>query len=120
MRKYICRSAGCRELLDAPGYCQRHAPCVAKEKPAFVNAVRSNSELYRTGRWRAQKRKKLCDTPYCAVCGIRGLDGARLEVHHVVPPRGNEEIFFDESNLIVVCATCHKKITAGEIANRKS
>jgi 5-methylcytosine-specific restriction endonuclease McrA len=55
----------------------------------------------------------------CFKCGISG-DETRLEVHHVIPPRGNEALFFDVENLAAVCPKCHKFITGIEIGSRKS
>lgn len=113
-------------LLTTPGYCPRHAHrhAVMREggggKPAFVNARRTNYELYRTKRWRDLKRQQLTATPYCTICGAKRSDGAQLQVHHVIPPRGDEDIFYDSGNLQVICLTCHRKITGSELSARKT
>ncbi|MDR1957164.1 MAG: HNH endonuclease [Treponema sp.] len=119
MKRYLCRAAGCRELLDAPGYCPRHIPPKREDRPAFVNATRPNAHLYNSVAWRQLKRRKLAETPGCSRCGVSRRDGVRLEVHHIRPPRGDETLFFDPDNLTVVCPACHKVITAQEIARRK-
>jgi 5-methylcytosine-specific restriction endonuclease McrA len=58
-------------------------------------------------------------SPWCDVCGVSKADGAILEAHHREPPRGDEEKFFDENNIQVLCRSCHQVITAREIQERK-
>lgn len=119
MKKYLCRRPGCGELLDTPGYCRRHTPEPRKERPAFVNAQRPNAHLYHSPAWKRLRRMKLKETPFCVRCGISRNDGAQLEVHHLRPPRGDETLFFDPDNLVVVCSSCHKVITGYEIARNR-
>ena len=112
MKKKICKEAGCNELIDNGSYCIKHI----KEKPApFSNAVRYNEELYNTSRWRELRRELLKENPYCHYC----WSTHKLQVHHLKPPLGNEELFFEESNLRVVCEKCHKLLTLCEIQERK-
>jgi 5-methylcytosine-specific restriction protein A len=120
MRKKICAYAGCNTLVEPDErYCPLHKYKREYEhiKP-FEGATRFNEHLYNTSMWRAIRKKKIAECPYCVKCGIP-KEEAILEVHHVIPPRGNEELFFDPGNLIVVCGNCHKIITAGEIRKRK-
>jgi 5-methylcytosine-specific restriction protein A len=117
MRKKICNYPGCNTLIDMnERYCKEHTRPPKTE--AFKNAGRSNTSLYNTVRWRKLRNKILKEYPCCFKCGI-GKDETRLEVHHKIEPRGNEELFFDEDNLITVCGTCHRVITAAEIRNRR-
>jgi 5-methylcytosine-specific restriction endonuclease McrA len=119
MKKYMCKSPGCGILLDKNGYCPKHR--IEKERnktKPFVNAVRSNEELYRSPEWRVLKKRILSDMPFCCYCGI-GKNESRLEVHHVRAPRGDVDSFLDYSNVVSVCPECHRRITAMEITNRK-
>jgi 5-methylcytosine-specific restriction protein A len=119
MKRYLCRNPGCGKLIEKPGYCNLHKIERENNKPKpFINAIRSNNELYQLPEWRALKKKVLNDMPFCCYCGI-GKNESRLEVHHVVPPRGDRDLFFDYSNCISVCPDCHSKITAIEISNRR-
>jgi 5-methylcytosine-specific restriction endonuclease McrA len=65
------------------------------------------------------RKKVITGHPWCARCGISKKE-AKLEVHHVVPPHGNEELFYNEDNCTVVCGSCHRKITAEEIRRRNN
>jgi 5-methylcytosine-specific restriction endonuclease McrA len=60
----------------------------------------------------------LKEYPYCVKCGI-GKNETPLHVHHIVEPRGNEELFFNKDNLVPVCDACHRVLTAEEIRKRK-
>jgi 5-methylcytosine-specific restriction protein A len=116
MRKKICSFAGCKTLVEPDErYCPLHKHDPVKP---FEGAVRFNDQLYNTSMWRSLRKKAIAECPYCAKCGI-AKEEARLEVHHVIPPRGNKELFFDPGNLIVICGGCHKIITAEEIRKRK-
>jgi len=48
----------------------------------------------------------------CSFCGERTVSA--LEVHHIEPRADGGEN--EPENLILVCSTCHSKITAGEIS----
>jgi 5-methylcytosine-specific restriction protein A len=118
MRKYLCRAPGCGALLDKPGYCDKHRhPKAAGNMRPFENAQRSN--YYGSSRWKSLARRMVRETPRCEICGAAKTDGVILEVHHREPPRGDEESFFDENNLQVLCQSCHRVITAREIRRRR-
>jgi 5-methylcytosine-specific restriction protein A len=112
VRKKICNYPGCDTLIEqSERYCANH-----KREPAepFSGAVRFNEALYKTSLWRSLRKKILKEQPHCSRCGST----ENLQVHHIVPPRGNEELFFDENNLVTVCAVCHRVITNHEIRKR--
>jgi 5-methylcytosine-specific restriction endonuclease McrA len=108
MRKKICSYPGCNTLIEpTERYCAKH---IIEHKP-FENAIRYNEALYNTSQWRSLRKEKIKECPYCELCGAE----SNLEVHHKVPPEGNEELFFNRDNLQVVCSACHRIITAREI-----
>ena len=115
MRAKICREAGCGALIPvSQAYCDAHRK---PERKPFEKAVRYNAEFYNTARWRNLRRRVLNAGPRCSRCGVSGEESA-LEVHHAVPPKGNEELFFDEGNLVPVCRRCHGALTAREARDR--
>jgi len=114
MKVKICKEVGCNNLIQIDKtYCDRHKK---EKRTPFQNAVRTNENLYNTSQWRRLRKKILKDQPYCVKCGIN----EQLEAHHKTPPRGNEELFFDENNLIILCRSCHRTATAKEIKNRRT
>jgi 5-methylcytosine-specific restriction protein A len=116
MKKKLCNHPGCNRLVDIGArYCAEHT----RERKPFENAVRTNDSLYNTAAWRKLRGKIVKEHPYCARCGMSKKETS-LHVHHVIEPRGNEVLFFDEHNLVPVCESCHQKITAEEIRRRKN
>ena len=112
MIKKICSFPCCSAFaLDGHNYCQKHY----KPKAPFESAVRANEELYRTARWRALRKQVLETQPQCCICGST----VDLTVDHKIPPRGDEELFYDFYNLQVLCRECHRIKTNFEIFSRK-
>ena len=115
----LCKDCNC-PAIPGERYCKMHLKHADQRRPVFhapvqpsipfAEAQRPNERLYRSTRWTTLSRKVREATPYCANCGAR----AGLTVHHIVPPKGNAELFYDESNLVVVCKPCHDSITARE------
>jgi len=109
----ICKQAGRTTLIEPTAvYCPKHMP---PKRIPFANATRSNEVLYKTHRWRALRKKIIAETPYCVKCG----SNSNLQVHHKIPPRGDEDLFYEEGNCVPVCKLCHRKLTAREINNRR-
>ena len=54
------------------------------------------------------------DDKKCAECSHQGWDN---EVDHIIPKAINPDLFWDESNLRVLCSKCHKKKTASDRRN---
>jgi 5-methylcytosine-specific restriction endonuclease McrA len=114
MRKYRCSFPGCHILQDSPGFCEYHIKYKKEVKP-YQKAIRFNQELYHTARWKELRKYKLSINPSCQICGST----ERLEVHHNVPPKGSEELFFDVNNLTVLCNKCHRMVTNAEVYNER-
>jgi len=118
MMKKVCNDPSCTTLIPMnERYCERHREIRSERKP-FANAQRYNTELYRTSAWRNLRKRVLSENPFCEKCGISRKETA-LHVHHKVPPRGDEGLFYDIHNLAVLCEGCHRGITAREIADRR-
>ena len=111
MRKKLCSYPSCNTLIDQhESRCSKHKV----NRIPFENAIRTNAGLYNTVKWRKMRKQVLKETPCCFRCGI-SVKEAAMEVHHIIPPKGNEELFFDINNLVSVCKQCHNVITAKEI-----
>lgn len=121
MRKYNCSWPGCYAVIDEPrSYCDRHKAAgeAAKMRKAvkaearrpYAEAQRPNAALYNTRAWRQVRASVIKAHPYCAQCGAR----TELQVHHIIPPKGDAATFYDADNLTVLCADCHRQETARE------
>lgn len=126
MLKRICQYSGCDEMAE-PGhtYCTKHLVESQKKheewlknhkkKKPFENAARTNN--YNTSEWRALRREVLKRDGYqCCQCGATAAEsGYPLEIHHIIPPKGNKELFYDIGNCITLCKFCHARITQKEV-----
>lgn len=117
MRLKLCGYPGCNKFaINNPYYCPEHQALADKKRAenAFKNATRYAD--YSNPEWRKLRAKVLTEHPYCAKCGITNV---KLHVHHIEPVRLNPQRFLDESNLIVLCESCHTIETQKEIEHRK-
>ena len=131
MLKRLCQYSGCDEISE-PGhtYCKTHLVESQKKhrewlenhnkKKPFENAVRTNN--YNNSEWRRLRREVLERDGYrCCQCGAISEEcGYPLEIHHIIPPKGNKELFYDINNCVTLCKWCHARITQQEIINNKS
>jgi 5-methylcytosine-specific restriction protein A len=56
----------------------------------------------------------LSEHPLCVECERQGRITPATVVDHIVPHKGNLELFWDENNLQAICKRCHDGKTAGE------
>lgn len=110
MKLILCHYEGCNNL-STEYYCPLHKAIMDKKKP-FQNAKRTAD--YHTSAWQRLSKQLINEVGCCQMCGVTST----LSVHHVVPVRECPERFLDKSNLIVLCRSCHQKVTAQEIRNR--
>jgi 5-methylcytosine-specific restriction protein A len=65
-------------------------------------------------RWRRARRAFLARYPLCAACQDHGRLVPATTVDHVVPHRGDQDLFWDERNWAAMCKRCHDAKTARE------
>ena len=130
MLKRICQYSGCNEMAE-PGhtYCAKHLVESQKKhkewlqnhnnKP-FENAIRTNN--YNNAEWRNLRLEVLeRDNNQCCQCGATATEsGFPLEIHHIIPPKGNRDLFFDIGNCVTLCKRCHAQITQAEVRENSS
>lgn len=116
--KTICRKVGCGKLVDAPGYCEKHA----KQSSGWVRSNGDKSSTQRGYGYDWQQRRERILQRDCGLCQIKGPACSFVagEVDHVVSKAAaradgwtNERIEAD-SNLQAACSACHKAKTQAE------
>lgn len=126
MLKKLCQYSGCDCFaVEHHTYCEKHLlesqkkhqewlKNHSKKKP-FENAERTNN--YNNVEWRALRKEVLERDGYCCrSCGATAAEsGFSLEIHHIIPPKGNKELFYNINNCVTLCKVCHAKITQEEI-----
>lgn len=75
------------------------------------NAVKN--KLY-SRQWEKARRQFLLEHPLCVACEKQGIVTAATEVDHIVPHRGDREVFWDQSQWQALCRSCHSRKTVLE------
>lgn len=63
--------------------------------------------LYDRARWRRERAAYLRAHPLCCFCEAQGRTTLATVVDHIVPHRGDPELFWDQDNWQGLCATDH-------------
>ncbi|MCV6576280.1 MAG: HNH endonuclease [Cohaesibacter sp.] len=64
---------------------------------------------YKLVGWKRIREQRLANDPLCVMCLAEGRTTAANVVDHVVPHKGNRELFFSYSNTQSLCETHHNK-----------
>lgn len=120
--KTICRKAGCGRLIDAPGYCDRHAQLAVGWNRS--HADKSSTERGYGYAWQQLRKRVLSrDKGLCQIKGV-GCRYVAREVDHIVNKataraQGWTDDQIDaETNLQSACAACHRAKTEAEGGQR--
>lgn len=107
-----CRHAGCSALVrDGGGYCPSHKRVVQKE----VDSRRESSTQRGYGyKWQKAREGFLRNHPLCVECGKQGQLVKATIVDHIIPHKGDKDLFWDRNNWQPLCKTCHDAKTARE------
>lgn len=99
--KRPCRHTGCPNLSDGV-YCEAHRPLYARE-----NATTRGYDA----KWRASRMRYLRRYPLCMECQRNGKLVPATVVDHILPHRGDEDLFWDQNNWQPLCKRCHDRKT---------
>lgn len=93
-------------VLVLRGRCPVHRQIRERERPNLVAR-----KLYHTARWKALKDQKRLDNPLCVDCQADGRTEPWTALDHIVPHRGDLDLFWDYSNLQGLCDAHHSAKT---------
>ena len=107
--KRPCRSMGCRNLVD-DGYCAEHLDQAPKK---IIDRERgtANNRGYNY-RWQQERKRFLMFNPLCVQCDADGNVVTATVVDHIIPHRGDQQLFWDRSNWQSLCKLHHDRKTA--------
>jgi 5-methylcytosine-specific restriction enzyme A len=104
--KRPCGQPGCPALVDGrESRCERHAGEFEKLRGSAASRGYGS-------RWRAASKHFLSAHPLCVACLEIGRPRVATVVDHVVPHKGDDRLFWDESNWQALCRQCHAVKTA--------
>lgn len=119
--KKLCSHPSCLRIrLEGSLYCEKHQQDqieLNRKKQEYLNRRRESQsnpdhvKYWQTSKWKQLSSRLLREHPYCEICRRTDL---RLNVHHNYPKHYNyfnDEDFYDESHLMVVCVKCHERLT---------
>lgn len=107
--KKPCYYTGCTSLTTER-YCTKHQNEI---NHIYNKRCRAFKKMYNS-RWYKARKQFLLKHPLCEECKNEGVVIAAEVVDHVIPHKGDEKLFWDESNWQALCKHCHDKKTAKE------
>lgn len=113
-----CKKQGCPNLTNHPrGYCPEHLSLKHREEDK--NRLPSHKRGY-DRRWRKERRDYLKANSLCVECLKEERVTAATVVDHIIPAKGNPELFWDRDNWQSLCKPHHDRKTATEDGAFKS
>ena len=106
----MCKAPGCQRLT-AEGYCPDHKPKAERKESAAWHHLYTNP---RYG-WKRRRDAQLAREPFCRECARHGLRVRATVADHVIPHRGDLELFL-HGDLQSLCESCHGRKTMAENA----
>ena len=108
--KRPCSWPGCAALTDG-GRCEKHR----KQQQKHIDMQRGSAASRGYGaRWQRVRSLYLAKHPLCAECQRNNRLTAASVVDHIKPHKGDQALFWDESNWQALCKHCHDSKTARE------
>lgn len=99
----------CNEFVVS-GYCDKHKITYEKKKPEMHN-------MYNNQRWRNYRLQFLSKHPLCVECERQGKLIPGVVVDHIVPHKGDYQLFWDSNNHQTLCIYHHNQKTIKESGN---
>jgi len=109
----VCRGVGCKKATtDKSGYC---ADCKKAVHGEYNRHKRDKAVKALYGAmWRKASAAFLAANPLCRICKEQGKVVLAKEVDHIIPHKGDYDLFWDESNWQTLCKMHHSQKTAKE------
>nr|DAW14896.1 MAG TPA: HNH endonuclease [Caudoviricetes sp.] len=105
--KKPCRHPGCANLTHGR-YCDEHIKLHMK-----TDRLSAHRRGYDRA-WRVASKQFLIAHPLCVMCEQNGILRPATVVDHIVPHKGDKDLFWDMSNWQALCKECHDRKTATE------
>lgn len=111
-----CAYPGCNQLTyGSSGYCDTHLTQLKNERVKNYDSKRqSSSKRGYNSKWREARLAYLTEHPLCVECEKRGIVTPATDVDHIIPHRGDKQLFWDRDNWQALCHECHSRKTATE------
>jgi 5-methylcytosine-specific restriction protein A len=108
--KKPCSYPGC-PALTTERFCEKHKQ---SERKRYDNQRGTAAQRGYGYRWQLARIYFLMQYPLCAECGKNGKVVSATVVDHIIPHKGNQELFWDTRNWQPLCKRCHDVKTVKE------
>ncbi|MCE5270835.1 HNH endonuclease [bacterium] len=107
-----CAHPGCPALVErGRRYCPKHQ---RQERQRSDEARGTAAERGYGSRWQRASKRFLEKNKLCAECERQDRLTKATVTDHIVPHKGNQKLFWDQSNWQPLCKPCHDRKTARE------
>ena len=96
-------------LMAAP-----HRPSKAKVRHHAETKRQTSHQRGYGYRWQQARAGYLRKHPLCVHCEATGRVTVATDLDHIVPHKGDMDVFWDFTNVQGLCKPCHSRKTAGE------
>jgi 5-methylcytosine-specific restriction protein A len=104
-----CKHLGCHNL-SRDTYCPDHK----QDKHGYDKQRGTASQRGYNARWRKARTYYLSKNPFCIRCKDKGLYTLATVIDHIIPHRGDYDLFWNRDNWQPLCKQCHDRKTATE------
>ncbi|MDR9857860.1 HNH endonuclease [Paenibacillus sp. VCA1] len=102
-----CSYPGCPALTSEGSRCNEHRRAVDRSRGTAA-------ERGYDGKWRKARAEYLRNHPLCKHCQDNNKLTEATRVDHIIPHKGNRQLFWDRNNWQPLCESCHNRKTAKE------
>ena len=114
----LCSHSGCNASAGTNGVCKLHKPKskyqkakqIKQAEPAKLKRIDNRPSSAQRGydaRWRSARELFLANEPLCRNCMLQNIITGADVVDHIIPHRGDHELFWDQTNWQPLCYSCH-------------
>ena len=106
-----CRHPGCPALVPyGTKYCEKHQLMHPEEQRPAADRGYGRA-------WQKARKRYLAAHPLCVECQKEGHYTMATDVDHIIPHRGDQKLFWDETNWQPLCHRHHSIKTRAEDHN---
>lgn len=108
--KRPCLVGSCKDFASNKGYCDKHQSRVKQRDRDRGTAHQRGYDA----EWKKHRDQFLTGYPLCVECRRKGYVMPATVVDHIVPHKGDQTLFWNQSNWQSLCKPCHDRKTATE------
>ena len=108
--KRPCLSSGCKDFASNKGYCNKHQSRVKQRDRDRGTAHQRGYDA----EWKKHRDQFLLEHPLCVECRRKGYVMPATVVDHIIPHKGDKDLFWNKANWQPLCETHHNVKTASE------